>query len=43
MHGFDPGLTQLEFDIEVEVGRIDTDERVRFFGNQRGNQQLCDA
>ncbi len=41
MHGLDPGLTQLEFDIEGEIRRIDSDEHVRFFLDQGLNQQLA--
>ena len=41
MHGLDPGLAQLEFDIEREVRRIDADKDVRFFFDQRLDQQLA--
>ncbi|MNP60527.1 hypothetical protein D3C76_1556200 [compost metagenome] len=40
MHGLDPGLTQLEFDIEIEVRGIDADEHVWFRGDQVGHQLL---
>ncbi|MNM86554.1 hypothetical protein D3C81_987100 [compost metagenome] len=41
MHGLDPGLTQLEFDVEVEVRGIDTDEHVRLRSDQVGDQLLA--
>ena len=41
MHGLDPGLTQLEFDIEVEIRGIDADEHIRFFGDEIADQLLA--
>jgi len=41
MHGLDPGTTQLKFDIEGEIRRIDTDKHIGFFGNQGLHQQLA--
>lgn len=41
MHGLDPGLTQLEFDVEGEVGGIDADEYVGLFVDQRPDQLLA--
>ncbi|MNP05924.1 hypothetical protein D3C76_978880 [compost metagenome] len=41
MHGLDTGLTQFEFDIEIEVRRIDTDEHIGFRGDQVGDQLLA--
>ncbi|MNY26529.1 hypothetical protein D3C86_1603850 [compost metagenome] len=38
MHSLDPGLAQLEFDIEVEVRCVDTDEHIGFRLDQVGDQ-----
>ena len=41
MHGLDPGLAQLEFDIEGEIWRIDADKHVWLFGDQGLDQLLA--
>ncbi|MNV53861.1 hypothetical protein D3C71_1460230 [compost metagenome] len=38
MHRLDPGLTQFQFDIEGEVRRIDANEHIGLFGDQRLDQ-----
>lgn len=38
MHGFDSGLTQLEFDIEIEIRGIDADKNIRFGSDQVSDQ-----
>ncbi|MCY1183133.1 hypothetical protein D9M73_237290 [compost metagenome] len=41
MHGLDPGLAQVQLDIEGEVRRIDTDEHIRAFFDQGLDQSLA--
>ncbi|MNE76063.1 hypothetical protein D3C80_1722760 [compost metagenome] len=41
MHGLDPGLAQVQFDIEREIRGIDTDKDVRTLGDQGLDQFLA--
>ncbi|MNE46192.1 hypothetical protein D3C80_1405170 [compost metagenome] len=41
MHGLDPGLAQLQLDVEGEVRGVDADEYVGLFFDQGLDQQLA--